>query len=1067
MESGELKEQAITTEDRVKEVLKGKEKTLTTADSSVHSLSDEDVVTEGNDLGQDAPSCSSLYEEFHYDREKGKPLVDDPITGAPNREKMDYNDFLRAVMHGDIETVKKQVELGVYPDSQSDDGYSPLVIAILEGHIDVLKFLLDVGADADVNSRNRSLPPLVHALMITRTGPEMMQLLLDRGAILNAISGPDQKNALHWAVSEGKAEAVEFLLEKGLDIEAKCSRERTPLILAAEAGHTHIAKVLCAKGASLDARSKNGGTCLTWAACNNKVDVLKFLLEQEVDIEAKDSNGHSKSSTVLYKNSGDASSSRNCGDCVLTFAALLYFNKCSEANVKIAALSLASHFGYKDIVELLLAHDADINTLSKLPNNCTPVMAAACSNRIEVLKTLIAHGCDLTVLSAHGNNVLEIAIRERQIESAKILLEAFGGEGYPKESVALEIALANEHAMLMGIMNTASVMYSYMEVSLRGPAKFAWMEWVLSQGGNLLKPLAMANMLHLALQEFDLPMISALAHHGCDMNRRLESGHTPLSFAVGHRKLEMVQVLLDAGADPNMEIPDRDGMNYTPFDHAIIELENGKDTEIVDLLLCSGRCRINKGRDPGATAFSYILGKSRRWAPGVADELALRMIDSIPDVNQDKDDIGCTPLHVAVYHKRPDMIEHLLNRGANIEAKAVFGYTPLIIACQHNTSMIPFLMEKGANVHAKYKSNAGALHAAAADGNVEALEFLIGLGLDVDMNTHAPRGYTPLACALTLGQEKAALTLLKHGADATCVTLQLSQTALHCAAKNGLKAAVVEILKQPVELNARDKQGWTPLHDACASDTSGTLDVVAALLDAGADLELPLPNGDHPLHMALLSENEDLALFLIERGASISSLASKSRTALHIAADFNLPRATRALLEAGHPTEGIDADTWTPLCCANEHYIALQLIQHGADINYADRDGWTPLHQAVYNRDRRVARLLVLEGADVHARTTDDGLTVLERADDVEFWDEEWKVKVEGWEVRSWVTERRRNVRDEERARIQEKIEKVREEDRERLRIWAKEEEEKRMEEEDEALEGLGGRFEIVDVVEE
>lgn len=411
---------------------------------------------------------------------------------------------------------------------------------------------------------------------------------------------------------------------------------------------------------------------------------------------------------------------------------------------------------------------------------------------------------------------------ERRRDAVHLLIEAMSGEDYPKESVALEIAMANSHEMVMSLMATASIMHSYMEVTLGEPDKYAWLDWVLKQGGELVKPMALWKMLHAALDERDLPLLKALINQGCDVNRRLESGHSPLSFAVGNNRgahLELIQMLLNAGADPNLRIPDLDGMNYTAFDHAVIDLDFSKtdsgktiNTEVVDLLLRSGHCKINRGKDPESTAFSFVLSKSKEWGPDVADALAIRMIDSITNVNEDRDDIGCTLLHVAVLHGREDFVDLLLSRGADLEAVAGTGFTPFIFACQYNYKMVPMLLDRGANMHAKFGNNAGALHAAASNGRVQSLEILLERGLEIEEQSSG--GYPPLACALLRGQPEAALYLLKKGASAKWSTVEKQQTALHFAARRGMEKVLEELLKQDLCVDAVDSKGWTPLHEA-------------------------------------------------------------------------------------------------------------------------------------------------------------------------------------------------------------------------------------------------------------
>lgn len=310
-------------------------------------------------------------------------------------------------------------------------------------------------------------------------------------------------------------------------------------------------------------------------------------------------------------------------------------------------------------------------------------------------------------------------------------------------------------------------------------------------------------------------MVTNLLEEGCgiggfDINARLESGHTPLSFAVGHRNLELIELLLNFGADPNVP---RAGINgYTPFDDAIIGMEHGGDTLVVDLLLKTGRCRINRGKNLANTTFSYVLGKVNEWPEGRWETLAIRMLDSIPDVNNDKCDVGCSLLHVATVRESEDFVGLLLIKGADLEAKNELGVTPLLLACQHSPKMIPILIERGANLNATTKAGAGVLAAAASYGNVKSLEQLI-INYECNIEADTGLGYTPLACALEREQEEAALYLINRGANVHWKIQPSDQTALQIAAELDLESVVEELLKKGVDVNTKDKEGRTPLHE--------------------------------------------------------------------------------------------------------------------------------------------------------------------------------------------------------------------------------------------------------------
>jgi len=101
--------------------------------------------------------------------------------------------------------------------------------------------------------------------------------------------------------------------------------------------------------------------------------------------------------------------------------------------------------------------------------------------------------------------------------------------------------------------------------------------------------------------------------------------------------------------------------------------------------------------------------------------------------------------------------------------------------------------------------------------------------------------------------------------------------------------------------------------------------------------------------------------------------------ALHFAAFFRQPEATRLLVERGAELEAV-ASTFgnvTPLhsaCASGERESARVLLAAGADPNVRQQGGFTPLHAAAQNGDEELARMLLARGADPEA-ATDDGRT--------------------------------------------------------------------------------------------
>ena len=316
--------------------------------------------------------------------------------------------------------------------------------------------------------------------------------------------------------------------------------------------------------------------------------------------------------------------------------------------------------------------------------------------------------------------------------------------------------------------------------------------------------------------------------------------------------------------------------------------------------------------------------------------------------------IGKTPLH---YAKDAATVQLLLAHGATVHALDNNEHTPLYeaaLAGRHDAVLA--LLKAGANAQE-------ALQRAAKDGYTRALQALLNAGADA-------RGV--LYEAVQHKQIIAVQTLLKAGVNAQAILQRAAREEdvillkVFINAGNAVEEkegqppwpayakAALELIEKKVDINAKDDNGYTPLHRA--AEAGNTAKVWALIANgAKATVNAKANNGWTPLHWAAYNGNTAVATLLLANGAKATVNAKNNigETPLHWAA-LN-----------GHAA------------------VATLLIDNKADINAKTTGlllaGYTPLHRAAQNGHKDVATLLIAKGAYVNAKNN-DGKTPLGEA---------------------------------------------------------------------------------------
>ncbi|XP_026526100.1 E3 ubiquitin-protein ligase MIB1 isoform X2 [Pseudonaja textilis] len=269
---------------------------------------------------------------------------------------------------------------------------------------------------------------------------------------------------------------------------------------------------------------------------------------------------------------------------------------------------------------------------------------------------------------------------------------------------------------------------------------------------------------------------------------------------------------------------------------------------------------------------------------------------------------------------------------------------------------------------------------AAANGDVAKVEDLLKRP-DVDVNGQCA-GHTAMQAASQNGHVDILKLLLKQNVDVEAEDKDGDRAVHHAAF--GDEGAVIEVLHRgSADLNARNKRRQTPLHIAV---NKGHLQVVKTLLDFGCHPSLQDSEGDTPLHDAISKKRDDILAVLLEAGADVTITNNNGFNALHHAALRGNPSAMRVLLSK-LPRPWIvdekkdDGYTALHLAALNNHVEVAELLVHQgtANLDIQNVNQQTALHLAVERQHTQIVRLLVRAGAKLDIQDK-DGDTPLHEA---------------------------------------------------------------------------------------
>lgn len=344
-----------------------------------------------------------------------------------------------ATSQGRADIVKLLLEKRGNPNSQNDQGDTPLHLSVRdENRTDIFEMLVEKGAELSLSNRIGLTPlhyvafkgrldmvktrlerdvceKIGHSLLFCAViggHADFIRGLLEKGANIND-SDENGVTPLHCAVIKENVDFTALLLEKGARVNAQDIRGNAPLHIAVHKLCTTLVKLLLDWKADVNCGDKNGVLPLHIGAYKGDINIVDLLLNKNGDINAQDAL---QGNTALH-----VCAEAGYGD---IFKLLLekganpsFYNK----EEGITPFHYAAAKGYLHIIE---ACELDADILMNIPDSSdnTLLHTAANYGRDTVLEWLLTEGVDVNVMNQHCSTPLHFAVYSNHLSSARLLL---------------------------------------------------------------------------------------------------------------------------------------------------------------------------------------------------------------------------------------------------------------------------------------------------------------------------------------------------------------------------------------------------------------------------------------------------------------------------------------------------------------------------------------------------------------------------------------------------------------------------------------------------------------------
>uniref|UniRef100_A0A8D1N2Q7 Inversin n=1 Tax=Sus scrofa TaxID=9823 RepID=A0A8D1N2Q7_PIG len=323
---------------------------------------------------------------LHFAVADGNVTVVDVLTSYESCNITSYDNLFRTPLHwaallGHAQIVHLLLERNKSGTIPSDSqGATPLHYAAQSNFAETVKVFLkhpSVKDDSDLEGRTSFM------WAAGKGSDDVLRTMLNLKSDID-INMADKYGgtALHAAALSGHVSTVELLLENNAQVDATDVMKHTPLFRACEMGHKDVIQTLIKGGARVDLVDQDGHSLLHWAALGGNADVCQILIENKINPNVQDYAGRTPLQCAAY------------GGYINCMAVLMENN--ADPNIQDKEGRTALHWscnnGYLDAIKLLLDFAAFPNQMENNEERYTPLDYALLGERHEVIQFMLEHG---------------------------------------------------------------------------------------------------------------------------------------------------------------------------------------------------------------------------------------------------------------------------------------------------------------------------------------------------------------------------------------------------------------------------------------------------------------------------------------------------------------------------------------------------------------------------------------------------------------------------------------------------------------------------------------------------